>query len=155
MVTIQAINDPDEKSRICNQILRGLPEWFGIEAGIVGYVEQVRELPLFAAYEGGEAVGFLAVKELKPYTAELCVMGVRQDLHRQGIGSALAERAEKYCREKQYWFFTVKTVDASAPYESYARTREFYCAMGFRPLEVFPLFWDEANPCLLMAKSLR
>lgn len=25
---------------------------------------------------------------------------------------------------------------------------------AFCPLEVFPLYWDEENPCLLMAKAL-
>jgi len=155
MITIQMVNDADEKSRICNQILRGLPKWFGMEAGIVDYVEQVKKLPLFAAYEKSEAVGFLAVKEHNSYTAELCVMGVREDRHRQGIGHALVERAERYCMEKQYWFFTVKTLDSSAHSEGYARTRAFYHAMGFRPLEMLPLYWDEVNPCLFMAKSLK
>jgi len=155
MITIQMVNDAEEKSRICNQILRGLPEWFGNEEAIVDYVREVRELPFFAAYDGEDAEGFLAVKTHNPYTAELCVMGVMKDHHRQGIGRALVERAEKYCQEQQYCFFTVKTVDSSAPYESYARTREFYFAMGFRPLEVFPTYWDEVNPCLFMAKCLK
>ena len=36
----------------------------------------------------------------------------------------------------------------------YARTRSFYYKMGFVPLEVFPLFWDEDNPCLFLVKHL-
>jgi hypothetical protein len=38
--------------------------------------------------------------------------------------------------------------------EHYARTRAFYQAMGFRPLEEFKQIWDEANPCGLMVKYL-
>ncbi|MEN6523457.1 MAG: N-acetyltransferase, partial [Anaerolineaceae bacterium] len=47
-----------------------------------------------------------------------------------------------------------KTLDASRCCEEYDRTRAFYEAMGFRPLEVFPELWDKDNPCLLMVKRL-
>jgi hypothetical protein len=39
------------------------------------------------------------------------------------------------------------------PDEGYARTREFYTALGFRPLEELPDLWPD-NPCLIMVKSL-
>ncbi|MCL2355876.1 MAG: hypothetical protein FWC70_01795, partial [Defluviitaleaceae bacterium] len=29
-----------------------------------------------------------------------------------------------------------------------------YLAQGFRPVEVFPTVWDEANPCLFMIKCI-
>ena len=154
MTEIRMVTEEEEKSRICNEILRGLPAWFGIEAAIVNYVKEVRELPFFAAYDGGGPVGFLAVKEHNPYTAEICVMGVRQDRHHQGIGRALVTEAEAYCKKRQFCFFTVKTLDESADYEPYARTRLFYHAMGFLPLEVFPLHWDKDNPCLFLAKFI-
>ena len=38
------LSNPDEKSSICNTILRALPDWFGIEASIVDYVEQVQSM---------------------------------------------------------------------------------------------------------------
>jgi XTP/dITP diphosphohydrolase len=50
---------------------------------------------------------------------------------------------------------TVKTLAPSAGDRLYARTHRFYAAEGFVPLEVFPTLWNEANPCLLMAKVLR
>ena len=39
----------------------------------------------------------------------------------------------------------VKTVKMGV-YEDYDRTNRFYLSVGFRELEVLPL-WDEANPC--------
>jgi len=48
----------------------------------------------------------------------------------------------------------VKTLGPSRPNEEYARTRAFYEVMGFRPLEEFPQFWDEKNPCLILVKRL-
>jgi catechol 2,3-dioxygenase-like lactoylglutathione lyase family enzyme len=40
------------------------------------------------------------------------------------------------------------------PDEGYAKTRAFYRACGFRPLEEFPDLWDAQNPALQMIKSL-
>lgn len=39
----------------------------------------------------------------------------------------------------------VKTVKMGM-YEDYDRTNRFYLSLGFKELEVLPL-WDEANPC--------
>ncbi|MET9020489.1 hypothetical protein ABZV93_10935 [Actinopolymorpha sp. NPDC004070] len=48
----------------------------------------------------------------------------------------------------------VKTLGPSHPHEGYARTREFYRAMGFQPLEELHGVWP-GNPCLLMVAFLR
>ena len=48
---------------------------------------------------------------------------------------------------------TVKTLGPSDPDECYARTRRFYSACGFLPLEEFDDLWP-GTACLLMAKSL-
>jgi ribosomal protein S18 acetylase RimI-like enzyme len=154
MIEYKEINGPDEKERICGGVLRALPDWFGIEESIVDYERQVRELPLYAAFDGGDAVGFVAVKPHTPHASEVCVMGILQDYHRHGIGRKLIELCEDYCRRNGHEYLTVKTVDESAGYESYAKTRRFYLAMGFKPLEVFPLLWDESNPCLMMMKNI-
>ena len=72
MNIVRKIENSDKKSSIVNNILRALPEWFGIEESIVDY----------------------------------------------------------------------------------AKTRKFYLKSGFKPLEVFPLLWDESNPCLFMVKRI-
>ncbi len=43
-------------------------------------------------------------------------------------------------------FLQVKTLSAKHPDAGYGRTRQFYLAMGFRPLQEFPTLWGEANP---------
>ena len=40
----------------------------------------------------------------------------------------------------------VKTVQMGR-YEDYDRTNRFYLSLGFKEFEVFPLLWDEWNPC--------
>ena len=154
VITVKEIFSPDEKSNICSDILRALPAWFGIEESIVDYASKVQDMPFFAAYDKYKATGFVAVKVHNEHTAEVCVIGVLEDYHGQGIGRTLIESCEKYCRANQKDFLTVKTLDASANYEPYESTRSFYAKMGFVPLEVFPLHWDKSNPCLFMAKCL-
>ena len=88
------------------------------------------------------------------YTAEICVMGVLEDCHLRGTGMKLIQAAETLCREKGVQFLTVKTLDSSAHYEPYERTRNFYRKAGFLPLEVFTMLWDADNPCLFLAKFI-
>jgi len=153
-VEIKKIENCDEKSLICNDILRSLPDWFANEASIVDYVNEVRDMPFFVAFSRGKAVGFIAVKDHNEYTAEVYVMGILPEYHRLGIGRHLIESCEIYCFTSGKVFLTVKTLDSSAHYEPYERTRNFYLNMGFLPLEIFPLHWDKDNPCLLLAKHI-
>ena len=152
---IKEIHLTDEKSRICDSILRALPNWFGVEQGIVDCVRDVQSLPFFAAIlDSGKAIGFAALKYHNEYTAEVRVMGVLEPYHRRGVGKLLIERCVSECRRTGREFLTVKTLDQSRKSMSYDKTRAFYHAMGFRPLEVFPAFWDAGNPCLFMAMYL-
>ena len=46
-MTIKELANPKDKQKICNDILRALPKWFGIEAAIIDYTNQVQSLPVF------------------------------------------------------------------------------------------------------------
>ena len=151
MIEIIEVKCTAEKTNICNTILRALPNWFGIESSIVEYVKDVQELPLVAAFHKGSPVGFLAIKNHNAYTSEVHVMGILPEFHRQKLGKSLIEAIIPLCSE----YLTVKTIDASRENEHYAKTRQFYLAMGFKPLEVFPELWGKDNPCLMMIKDLK
>ena len=155
MFIIAEIQCPDKKSIICNNILRSLPAWFGNEEAIIDYADKVREMPFLIACDNDKAIGFLAIKIHNEHAAEVCVMGVLKEYHRQGSGKQLIKTCENYCQKMFIEFLTVKTLDASAKYEPYDRTRKFYMKMGFKPLEVFPLHWDKNNPCLFLVKHLK
>ena len=154
MIEIKHVLSSSEKSSICNDTLRALSNWFGNEAAIIDYTEQVKEMPFYVAFDEDKPVGFVAIKIHNSYTAEVCVMGVLIEYHRQGIGKKLIKCCDDYCRENKMDFLTVKTLDASRESKSYEKTRLFYLSVGFKPLEVFPLFWDKNNACLFMAKSI-
>ena len=152
MIEIRQVIDGAVKSTICDRTLRSLPSWYANEAVIIDYIERVKEMPFYAAYDDEKPVGFVAIKIHNAYTAEVCVMGLAKEYHRQGIGKKLIRCCEDYCLDKKMDFLTVKTLDGSARSKSYEKTRLFYLSMGFKPLEMFPLCWDKDNPCLFMVK---
>jgi GNAT superfamily N-acetyltransferase len=139
-----------ERSRLCESILRQRPEWFGIASAVAEYVNNVAELPTFAV--GDDA--FLSLKQHSAYAAEIYVMGVRPERHRQGLGRALVAAAEQYLQGLGVEYLQVKTLGSSHPSRGYAATRRFYDALGFRPLEEIHGLWAEGNPCLLLVKRL-
>ncbi len=151
---ILQITESKKKSIICNHILKALPDWFGVPESIEDYTQKVADMPFYACYCDGVVVGFVAIKVHNTYTAEVCVMGVLKEYHRQGIGKRLIKLCVNYCKEHDHSFLTVKTLADLHPDEGYAKTRKFYLSCGFSPLEVFTQIWDENNPCLFMAMKI-
>lgn len=155
MVIVTEIENPEEKSAICEEILRDLPDWFGIEASLIEYVNQVQALPFFVAKDGDDPLGFVAIKRHGDHTAEIFVMGVLEKHHRQGIGRQLVAMCQLFCQQYHIEFLTVKTVALFYGGESYNKTRLFYQSLGFKHIEIFPQLWDEANPCMMMGKHIK
>ncbi len=151
---IRLIDAASQKSEICDKILRALPEWFGIEKAIRDYVSAVRDMEMLVAVVNQDVVGFLALKRHNPYTSEIYVLGVLENYHRMGIGRRLVEEAVEFLSRDGVKYLTVKTLSSSNHDPFYAKTRDFYQAMGFLPLEEFKTLWDEGNPCLMLIKSI-
>ena len=143
------------KSFVCEPILCSLPQWFGIEEANAQYIRDIEVLPTFIALVDDDVIGFLTLKQHNEYSAEIHVMGVTPRLHRKGVGRALLTRVEEYLQGQGVEYLQVKTLSDTHPDAAYARTRAFYMAVGFRPLEEFKTLWNEENPCLLMVKSVR
>jgi GNAT superfamily N-acetyltransferase len=148
-MSVVEVVEPAERSRICETVLRDLPDWFGIEEATAAYIRDVADLPTFAVGEQA----FIALKAHNPKAAEVYVMGVRAQHHRQGLGTALLDAGEAYLRDRGVEYLQVKTLGASDPDAGYGRTRRFYLARGFVPLEELHGLW-EGNPCLLLVKRL-
>jgi GNAT superfamily N-acetyltransferase len=139
---------------LAEDILRALPEWFGLEQALIEYARVADELPTFVAARGKEAVGFLTLRPTSADAVEVHVMAVLPGEHRRGVGRALVERAATYARAGGCALIHVKTLAPSDPDENYAGTRAFYAALGFLPLEELPQIWGAENPCLLMVRAL-
>lgn len=150
---IVEITDPTEKKAIARNVLEALADWFGIEESREEYISGSAAWTFLAAREDHNTVGFLCLKETGKATVEIAVMGVLKDHHRRGIGRRLVEKAKEAARLKGYEFMQVKTVKMGV-YADYDRTNLFYISCGFKELEVFPLLWDERNPCQVYVMSL-
>ena len=139
---------------VCEKILRLLPDWFGIEESLVQYVKDADVMPTILAKDNDEVVGFLTIKRHFTETTEIHCMGILPQYHRRGIGKLLIKELENYLKDDGLKILQVKTVPADRDCSAYAKTRAFYKAVGFIPLEVFPTFWNKTNPCLVLVKQI-
>jgi coenzyme F420-0:L-glutamate ligase/coenzyme F420-1:gamma-L-glutamate ligase len=145
------IQEPAERSRVAEAVLRDLPEWFGIEESTSAYIADAATLPTFAVEPD---LGFLCLKRHTPRAAELYVMGVRPEHHRRGIGRALVAEAERWCRAHGINYLQVKTLGPSRVSRCYAATRMFYEALGFVAIEELHGLWSHDNPVLILVKDV-
>jgi GNAT superfamily N-acetyltransferase len=158
------------RSDAAHDILGELPEWFGIDRFTHEYVEAAAKFPNYVAVaapeapapaieaDGGkipseEVLGVLLVDQRYPTSAEVHLLAVRRKHHRGGIGRTLMRRVEDDLRAQGVRLLSVKTFGPSASDPDFDRTRAFYTACGFHPVEEFPDLWAD-NPCMLMVKAL-
>lgn len=139
----------------CEQVLRSLPKWFGIEPALVMYADDTLRLPTFAAVEGARLIGFISLEQHFPQAWEVHCIAVHAEVRNQGQGRALMAHAEAWLVAQGATLLQVKTVAATSKSEAYALTRGFYARLGYQPLEVFPALWDAHNPALQLVKVLR
>ncbi len=140
----------------CDAIVRGLPDWFGLESGIVDCAAAVRSQDgLVAELADGSVGGFLTWVRHFPETAEITWMAVAASEHRHGLGRALIDALAERLVAEDARLLLVKTLSANGDSEHYDRTRAFYLAMGFLPLQEMPELWDAENPALLLVRPLR
>lgn len=138
------------------RLLRSLPEWFGIESATASYVQDAATMPTYLAHAGDasdEPVGALLAVRHFPAAAEIHLMAVAPEHHRRGVGRAMVAALEADLVADGVRLLQVKTLGPSRPNPEYDRTRAFYAAIGFLPLEEHPDLWP-GNPCLVMVKAL-
>jgi GNAT superfamily N-acetyltransferase len=139
----------------CRAILDLLPTWFGIPASNDDYVRTAETHPGVVASVDGADVGILTLVRHSPWAAEVHLMAVVPERHRRGVGTAMLRRVEELLAADGVEFLQVKTLSASREDAGYAKTRAFYLAYGFRPLEELPDLWGPDNPALQMIKAVR
>jgi len=138
----------------CASILSELPDWFGIPASNAEYARKADEGPAFLVEEDGLTVAIMLLKSHFDTAVEIELLAVRPGRHRSGLGRALVARAQAFAADRGAAYLTVKTLGPSADYEPYERTRAFYAALGFQPLEEFLEVWGPENPTLLMVRPV-
>jgi len=150
---VEQVLDASRKRAIAAEVLCALPQWFGIPESTHEYIDDSAGQPFWAYVRGGAAIGFVTVERTSDCVADIHVLGVLPQYHRQGVGRELVRAVLGDCRDQGMQFLQVKTVAAGHD-EAYDRTNRFYEAMGFRRFEVFPTLWDAANPCQVLVMTV-
>lgn len=150
---ISTANGSPELATVTEALLEQLPAWFGIPEANAEYVNAARTLNGLVARVGDEPVGVLLQRRHFPEAAEIHLMAVSPDHHRQGVGRALVNHLMEELRREGCEVLQVKTLGPSHPDPGYEATRKFYRALGFHPLEELKGLWG-SNPCLLMVRTL-
>jgi GNAT superfamily N-acetyltransferase len=160
------VSTGEQAPEVVAALLKTVPEWFGIEESNTAYVEAARHLPTYlarprvpeglapGASPGAAPVGVLLAQRHFPGAAEIHLMAVARSHHRRGVGRALITALERDLVADGVTLLQVKTSGPSFEDAGYAKTRLFYEAMGFAPLEELLDLWP-TNPCLIMVKVLR
>jgi GNAT superfamily N-acetyltransferase len=143
----------NRRREICREILESLPEWFGIPESITEYADAAEKLDMLGIIINDVTAGFVLLRNTSDVATDVYVIAIRPDMHRRGLGSALVHAASDWACSAGRKYLTVKTLGPSRSNTAYERTRRFYLAMGFEPIEEFEGLWEE-NPCLFMLKAL-
>ena len=156
---ILEITDRQLKKKYTEEILRRLPDWFGIEASLMDYVNTVEKYPFFGAfkdeaYERKICVGFFSGMIHHERTGEIYVCGLHPEHHRRGLGKKLYEVLEDYFMKQCCEYVMVKTLSPLHSDAHYALTRKFYQKMGFKDFYTDDAIWGHENPCLIMIKNI-
>lgn len=151
-VEVEIRDQPVGSGSLCRTILGTLPTWFGIQASVEDYVSVADRSPTVIASIDAKDVGLLTLVHHSPYASEVYVMAVLPDHHRRGIGRTMLKHVEDTLGPAGVEFLQVKTLSAKHPDQGYEKTRAFYLAYGFRPLEEFPNLWGPENRALQLIK---
>jgi GNAT superfamily N-acetyltransferase len=135
------------------QLLRALPDWFGIDSSVLSYIDDAKTKPTYLAVDDGRVIGALLETRHNEASAEIHLLAVAPERHRQGVGRALVAAFEDDLRAAGVQLLQVKTQGPSMPDADYAATLKFYLALGFIPLEELHGVWP-GHPCLILVKPL-
>jgi GNAT superfamily N-acetyltransferase len=153
---VWAVTTGEQDPGTVQRLLGRLPDWFGFEESNAAYVAAAAELPTYVAWPAGaqEPAGVLLAKRHFPQSAEIYLLAVDPARHRRGGGRALVAALEADLAAEGVEYLQVKTLGPSNPDLGYAKTRQFYLGVGFRPLEELDQIWQPGQPCLIMVKAL-
>jgi len=136
----------------CDAIIASLPDWFGLEQGILDCAAAVR------TQDGLVATDQDVVRAFCTWTgegdvAEITWMAADRGARRQGLGRALIDALRDVLRERGMEELRVKTLSSRHPDPGYGETRAFYRAVGFEEIAELDV-WGPEDPAVLLRLSV-
>ena len=86
MFVIKEVKGEDQKMAVVAEILRDLPEWFGIPESTQAYIEGAKDLRVWAAYQEGDLLGFVSLSYSSEDCAEIDCLGVKKLIKVEELG---------------------------------------------------------------------
>ena len=86
MFVIEAVKDKDQKMAVVAEVLKDLPEWFGIPESTQAYIEGAKDLQVWAAYQESDLLGFVCLSYSSKDCAEIDCLGVKKLIKVEELG---------------------------------------------------------------------
>ena len=86
MITIEEVKDEDQKMAVVDEVLKDLPEWFGIPESTQAYIEGAKDLQVWAAYQESNLLGFVSLSYSSEDCAEIDCLGVKKLIKVEELG---------------------------------------------------------------------
>ena len=146
--------DPARDAGACDAIVRGLPDWFGLEEGIEECAAAVRSHLGLVAIDESRMSGFLTYERRTSTWWEITWIATRADLRGTGVGTRLVDGLTGRLPDDAEAVLVKTLSDRDGdPGPEYAATRAFYLARGFAPVAELDI-WGPENPCQLLARRV-
>ena len=112
MFVIEEVKDANQKMAVVAEVLKDLPEWFGIPESTQAYIEGAKDLQVWAVFQESDLLGFVSLSYSSEDCAEIDCLGVKKAHQGRGIGSQLLAALESEARKNvDYLQFAPSLVD--------------------------------------------
>ena len=142
----------------CDEIIAGLPHFFGDADGVRDCAAAVRSQPGVVATIDGRVVGFVTVLRHHAESAEITWMAVHAEHRRRGIGTVLMEAVVRQLSDEGVRMLSVLTAAESMEgpevADGYEGPRRFYRSQGFVPVRDVELRSWNSRAALMLARAL-
>ena len=153
------ITDASERERACRDLIKALPDWFGIRRVNRQYIKEAGDYAALGYRENAcdEIQAMLVYKKMSDEVLgkdalNIHWMGVHPELHRKGIGAHLISRVLEKASDEGISHVTVETLNPKAGDEFYLKTYAFYKSFGFTPYE--EVEYNLTNPIVRLYRQL-
>ena len=86
MFVIEAVKDEDQKMAVVAEVLKDLPEWFGIPESTQAYIEGAKDLQVWATFQESNLLGFVSLSYSSEDCAEIDCLGVKKLIKVEELG---------------------------------------------------------------------